>query len=98
MIAVALGLVPFRKLSQLEMNPHKIHITDNHHFQFVSSKGECRDFSFEEIQSLAYIEDPDRYGIELQLKEGKFFLPLFTKNSYKTLKDFTNPTEQYHAS
>ncbi len=83
--AIALGLLPYRRLCQLETCPHRITI-EPEIWTVVIPKKTVR-FSPKAIQAVRYVEAKRLYGITLTFHSGQsdLFLPFFSREAYEQL-------------
>ena len=85
---IAWGMIPYRKITQLETKPYKI-IVSEEAILFILHQGKQLHFTHGGIQEVEYIEKKCRYGINLKTKEGKaFFLPYFSTSTYRELHHY----------
>ena len=89
--AVAWGFIPYRRVCRLETKPHRLVIENNswtisltkQHFLLDPAK----------IQSIQYLEQKNRYGIEILLNEKRLFFPFFSRSAYASLHDIMHSDE-----
>ncbi len=83
--AIALGLLPYRRLCQLETSPHRITI-EPEMWTVVIPKKTVR-FSPKSIQAVRYVETRSLYGIKLTFRsrQSDLFLPFFNREAYAQL-------------
>lgn len=65
---IAVGLVPYRKLRRLELNPNRIILEDNRYIQFCSQGKKKFSLPINSIESMKYVEKNNEYGIGIKLK------------------------------
>lgn len=67
-ILITIGLLPYRKLSRLENNPHEIVITDLDELYFSMGTPIFK-IHLEKIEEMAFLDDEKRYGIGIWIKK-----------------------------
>lgn len=89
---ITAGLLPYKRLTRLEMHPHELLLTSDHEIRFFQKRTLCITLSWENIEKIAYVDHPSRYGIALWLKnpDSKVFFPFFSERSYHEMIDFFN--------
>lgn len=65
---IATGLLPYRRLSRLQMNPNKLCLAEPHHLEFYAKGRLLLVIPMESIARLEYLSNPAPYGIALWLK------------------------------
>ena len=83
------GMLPYRRLKQLENSPYVIKVENHTIYCFKGGKETYR-LDMNNIENLEYVDDVRLYGIRIILKSPEnstVFLPYFSKNSYVILKD-----------
>ena len=66
---IAVGLLPYRKLRRLEMNPYEILIEDDQWWHFVA-KGVCLfSIPINSVEKTEYLDEANQYGIKVFLKK-----------------------------
>lgn len=70
LILIALGLIPYRKLSRLEVNPYEIVVDDNFCLFFLSKKKPLFALAMKDIEKMEYVDGKKRYGIALCMKKS----------------------------
>jgi hypothetical protein len=89
---IAVGMLPYRKLTRLEKNPDEILISEDEQFVYRRKGKVVFAIPLSSINSCTYVDDASHYGIEITLKEGqKYFLPYFTDRTRSQI-------ERYRAS
>lgn len=68
---IIIGLLPYRKLSRLENKPHEIIVTDLEELYFSLQGTPMFKIALEHIEEMAYLDDDNRYGIGLWVKDPK---------------------------
>lgn len=66
---ITYGLLPYRKLTRLESNPHQILVDESEQLIFFMDKQPLIKISLKDIEEIAYLDDDNRYGIGLWLKK-----------------------------
>jgi hypothetical protein len=91
---ITAGLLPYRRLSHLEMHPHEISLTEQR-LRFSRSGKPSFTLPLSCIKRIDYRDAPRHYGIAIWLKnplpakEGcDIFLPYFSKRSFDEMKEF----------
>lgn len=82
---IAAGLIPYRRLQKLELNPDQLVILEK---GLIYKRAGVQEWQlpFDSIQSIDYVDNPWRYGILLHIENRwDIFLPYFTKRSYEEL-------------
>lgn len=82
---IAGGLIPYRRLQKLEVNPDQLVILEK---GLIYKRAGVQEWQlpFDSIQSADYIDNPWRYGILLHVENSwDIFLPYFTKRAYEEL-------------
>jgi hypothetical protein len=69
LMLIAFGLIPYRRLSRLQVNPDEIHIKETS-FCFISKKKMCFTVPFASIEKIELLERRALYGIGVQLKHN----------------------------
>lgn len=89
--SVAWGLIPYRKLSRLETHPHRIAV-EKDNWQITTGK---KTYTFEQkdIESIQYIHEKNRYGIEITIQGKKEFFSFFSRSAYARLHDIMHVDE-----
>ena len=83
--AITFGLLPYRKLCRLEMNPYEI-LVDDQHFKLVRRGKVQLCIPNEDIDNFKWNSSNTKYGITIVLKNKKeLFLPYFTKRGTTAL-------------
>ena len=67
MLFISIGLLPYRRLTQLQLNPNQLLLTDSLNLTFYAKKKKIFTLPFKCIQRLAYIEQGKNYGIAIWL-------------------------------
>lgn len=65
---IALGLLPYKKLRRLEVNPYTIE-TDDSHLHFLEKGVPLFSVPLDSISRFGYWESKNQYGIRIYLKE-----------------------------
>lgn len=106
---IALGLIPYRRLSRLETHPYELKII-NSSLCVLSLKGKTiLSFPLQAVSKMEYLSDHHLYGIGIWLyssstfsdllkKPSRFsdcslFLPYFSLNSFKQIKAIDSQEE-----
>lgn len=82
---IAAGLIPYRRLQRLELNPDQLVILEK---GLIYKRAGVQEWQlpFDSIQSIDYVDNPWRYGILLHVENSwDIFLPYFTRRSYEEL-------------
>ncbi len=66
---ITVGLLPYRRLTQLELKPHEIILDDTSSLKFFSKGRPLFSLPFADIAKMEYIDEKYRYGIGLWLKK-----------------------------
>lgn len=66
-IIIALGLIPYRRLTRLELNPYKLTAVERDHLEFQMTN-QTIDIPFSAIEKMTYIQNGNIYGIGLHIK------------------------------
>ncbi len=82
-----MGLLPYRKLARLEINPDKIVIQPDESLQYYVKGKNTLTIPLNSIAKVEYVEQSNGYGIILWQKDspGTFFFPYFTQSSFEEL-------------
>lgn len=82
MALIALGLIPYRRLCKLEMNPNQLIIKDENFIDYYVKNKLVMSIPIDSIANIDYIEKNQLYGIDITLKSNKkMFLPYFTQRT-----------------
>lgn len=82
---IVLGLLPYKKLKYLELNPHEILVLEE---GLIYSQGKRRmNIPWNAIEKMDFRDTQNSYGITLHLKDGNLFLPYFSRSSFEALMD-----------
>lgn len=65
---ITLGLLPYRRLSRLQMRPHELILLDSNHIAFSYKGKKLLTIPLQSIAKMNYISQPKMYGIALWLK------------------------------
>ena len=99
--AIAFGLIPYKRLRQLELYPARL-IASQEKLLLTANGKHVLTLPWENIASFSFMDTPQRYGLQFILKEHmkvnsrfaymssekEMFLPYFSKNSFERLKEF----------
>lgn len=83
---ISIGLLPYKALARLEIKPHQI-IIDDDFLTFLQRGKPPLKIPLVNIVKAEYLERKNSYGIMLFFKDSNLFLPYFTEQSYRALKD-----------
>jgi hypothetical protein len=91
LLLIAMGLLPYRKLSRLEMHPDTIVIRPEDTLQYNVKGKKPVTIPLATIAKMEYIDISNGYGILLYLKDPKrtIFCPYFSQNSYEELRQYS---------
>lgn len=79
------GMIPYKRISQLEITPHQL-ILGKHELFFLHSKGREKAFPIDQIKTFSFVQTKGFYGIRLHLINGQnFLLPYFTMQTFRSL-------------
>lgn len=81
---IASGLLPYKRLMRLEMNPHQL-ICKEDRLELYMRGRLCRTVARDQIVKLEYLDKPSFYGVKLTLKKGITLLPFFKQQIIKDL-------------
>ncbi|KAF3361981.1 Uncharacterized protein PHSC3_001539 [Chlamydiales bacterium STE3] len=85
---MVIGLVPYRLLQKLEVNPYKIYLTEDNVLHYFKKGKVLLSLPISDIQNLTWEDRTYLYGIKAHLKNEKsLFFPFFSKRSYEELKE-----------
>lgn len=70
---ITLGLLPYRRLSRLQLKPSEFVLVDSDYFVFYSKGKKIMTIPLQAVARLSYIEQPKLYGIALWLKHSPHF-------------------------
>lgn len=100
---ITAGLLPYKRLTRLEVQPHELLLTADHEIHFYYNHRPCFTLSWDNIAKTAYVDHPSHYGIALWLKnpdpailkcynrkDCDLFFPFFSPNSYQEMVNFIN--------
>lgn len=76
---IAWGLVPYRQLTKLQLNPHKLEITDGK-LRYIRPKERTLVIPLSEIESVEHVETKRIYGLKIRTKKGERFMPYFPES------------------
>ena len=65
---ITLGMLPYRRLIKLQLNPQELWLTTNHEVLYFSKKRKLLTLPLEAVESLEYIDTWNQYGIAVKLK------------------------------
>lgn len=89
------GMLPYRKLKQLEEHPYVVKIENGTMHCFKSGR-EVYQLHLEQVKSVEYVDDERHYGIKIAMRPSEsLFLPYFSKHSFEMIKSRIEPD---HAS
>lgn len=88
---ITIGLLPFKKLTQLERIPDEISINDQEELTYLSKRKPVLSFPLSKIQEITYVDKKWIYGIEFKLEKDIVFLPYFSKASFERIKEIYKP-------
>lgn len=106
-LLITWGLLPYRKLTILEIKPHLLELHPN--FFLLTMHGKPRvSVPWSRVEKAEFVENASRYGIAIWLKnqgektivydpkitfdkEGYLFLPYFSERAYREFIDFYTP-------
>ena len=98
---IAFGLIPYRRLRRLELNPASL-VVDEKGLTLIAQSHKPEVILWEEIDSFSYLENKQTYGIgfmlkkkrdtRLKLAEVDLFLPYFSKRAFDELDQFSRDT------
>ncbi len=83
---IAYGLIPYKRISQLQIHPHTLEISSEG--VLYSQKNKHLFIPWAEVTSAHFIETGSWYGICLVLKEEKYMLPYFSRRSFDRLQEW----------
>lgn len=82
---IALGLIPYRRLTQLEVIPNEL-VLDKNALHYFQKKRLVFSIPINDMQQMFYVEQRGKYGLAVKLKDYDFFFPYFSKSSCKTFQ------------
>jgi len=65
---MAWGLIPYRRLQQIDSKPHKLVVVGDVYLQYQRGEKALLTVPLEAVERLDYLEDGQRYGIELIIR------------------------------
>ena len=65
---VTLGLLPYRRLSRLQLKPNEIALVDTDHLTYYSKGRKILTIPLQSVAKMSYIQHPLHYGIAVWLK------------------------------
>lgn len=65
---ITMGLLPYRRLSRLQLKPNKLCLVEPDHLAFYARERLLLIIPMESIARLEYLSDPSKYGIALWLR------------------------------
>lgn len=66
---ITFGLLPYRRLSKLQLNPNKLVLINNDQAIYFQSGKKLFTFSLESIEKIKYLSRPNFYGVAIWLKK-----------------------------
>lgn len=87
---ITIGLLPYRRLKRLELNPHKLIIRPSESVQLLIKGKTVLVIPWNEIAKIEYEDHETNYGIRFFFKSSEnipIFIPFFSRRSYQTLLD-----------
>ncbi len=66
-ILIALGLIPYRRITRLEENPNTLTITDDGNLHYLRHGHDVLTFPLKSISKVSYVEEKGLYGIAVDL-------------------------------
>ena len=70
-LVIAWGLMPYKRVTRLETQPHELVVTDDQNLHYAVSGQHVLTVPLQAIERLSFCdENVDRYGIALDLKSG----------------------------
>jgi hypothetical protein len=67
---ITTGMLPYRRLIKLQLNPEELYLTENHEVIYFSKKRKLLTLPLEAVESWEYIDTWNRYGIAVKLKSS----------------------------
>ena len=65
---ITIGMLPYRRLVRVQMNPNELHLVDSNHLQYYSKGRSLLTLPFNSIAKVDYIDKKTLYGIAIWLK------------------------------
>lgn len=106
LVLITAGLLPYKRLTRLEIQPHELLLT-NQEISFFQNRIPRLTLLWSNIEKTSYIDHPSQYGIALWLKNPDpalenmiqkcrkrygcdLFFPFFSARSYREMIEFFN--------
>ncbi len=87
MALITLGLLPYRRLAQLQVKPNELLFTTNEMI-FIQRGKPAWSTQLTSIRNIEYRETKRSFGIVVILKENRsFYLPYFNRHAYREFED-----------
>ncbi|NGX43129.1 MAG: hypothetical protein K940chlam7_01420 [Chlamydiae bacterium] len=88
LILIGLGMIPHRRLTQLEKNPNKFHVVGNNEIQYFSHGEKTVTIPYSAIEKMSYLDRNSIYGICIWIKNPppkkvKVHTPNFAMERYQ---------------
>jgi hypothetical protein len=65
---ITAGMLPYRRLVKLQLNPEELYLTENHEVIYFSKKRKLLTLPLEAVDFWEYVDTWNRYGIAVKLK------------------------------
>lgn len=65
---IAFGMLPYRRLSRLQLSPDELRLTDSDHVDYYSKKRPLLTLPLQSIDKMEFIHKKNQYGIAVWLK------------------------------
>jgi|GEM_PF-2194641 len=85
--SLTLGLLPYRRLSRLQLKPHKLVLVDLNHLAFYSRGEKILTLALQSISKISYVDHARHYGIAISLKPPPI-APIVIHQPLKEVKFF----------
>jgi hypothetical protein len=73
---IAIGLIPYRRLSRLEDKPSKLVLTDDNEIIYIVNDRKRVTIPYDSIEKMEYLKNSNIYGIGLWLKKNNNLKPV----------------------
>lgn len=81
---IAWGLIPYRRLSRLQLKPNELILSEGHLLSFNSKGNRVLSLPFQSIDKLSYVDHAQCYGIAVWLKSSPH--PLIVVYQFKEVE------------
>jgi|688.fasta_scaffold96503_3 hypothetical protein len=84
-ILVVAGLLPYKKISKLEMKPNQMIIGEGV-LRYVNKGRTLLTVPINHVEAITFCQRRYKYGIELKVNKEKLFFPYFNQQAFEKIK------------